>query len=221
MKFKHLLFFISLVVVFMITSCATSYNRASNESTAYQRLRLQGTNNVSEKERMIIYNATVNLTVKNIDSANAFLTNLSKTYEGYVIVIGNNRTEIRVKSSLLNNAITELNKVGKIESKTIYGRDVTEEYFDYEIRLDNAKKSRQRYLELLQKAENVETTLKVEKELERLNGEIDTLEGKLNRMSHLTEYSTININLEQKEKLGILGYVFVGLYKGISWLFIR
>jgi hypothetical protein len=40
-------------------------------------------------------------------------------------------------------------------------------------------------------------------------------------MSHLTEYSTININLEQKEKLGILGYVFVGLYKGISWLFIR
>jgi hypothetical protein len=205
----------------MITSCATSYNRASNESAAYQRLRLQGTNNVSEKERMIIYNATVNLTVKNIDSANAFLTNLSKTYEGYVIVIGNNRTEIRVKSSLLNNAITELNKVGKIESKTIYGRDVTEEYFDYEIRLDNAKKSRQRYLELLQKAENVETTLKVEKELERLNGEIDTLEGKLNRMSHLTEYSTININLEQKEKLGILGYVFVGLYKGISWLFIR
>jgi len=220
MKFKHLIFFIALVV-FIITSCTTSYNKVSNESAAYKRLRSQRTNNVSEKERMIIYNATLNLTVKNIDSANAFLTNLSKDYEGYVIVIGNKRTEIRVKSSLLNNAITELNNAGKIESKTIYGRDVTEEYFDYEIRLDNAKKSRQRYLELLQKAENVETTLKVEKELERLNGEIDTLEGKLNRMSHLTEYSTININLEQKEKLGILGYVFVGLYKGIGWLFIR
>lgn len=220
MKFKYLLLFIFLPV-FIITSCATRQNTAYNESTVYKRLRLQGTNNVSEKERKIIYNATVNLTVKNIDSANTFIANLSKAYEGYVIVIGSKRSEIRVKSTLLNNAVTELNHAGKIESKTIYGRDVTEEYFDYEIRLDNAKKSRQRYLELLQKAENVETTLKVEKELERLNGEIDTLEGKLNRMSHLTEYSTIIINLEQKEKLGILGYVFVGLYKGIGWLFIR
>lgn len=220
MKFKHLLFFIFLAV-FIITSCATRQNTSYNESAAYKSLRSQSVKTKSEKERMIIYNANVNLTVKNIDSANAFLTNLSKAFEGYVIVIGNKRTEIRVKSSLLNNAITELNNAGKIESKTIYGRDVTEEYFDYEIRLDNAKKSRQRYLELLQKAENVETTLKVEKELERLNGEIDTLEGKLNRMSHLTEFSTININLEQKEKLGILGYVFVGLYKGFGWLFIR
>ncbi len=40
-------------------------------------------------------------------------------------------------------------------------------------------------------------------------------------MNHLTDFSTIEIYLEQKEKLGILGYVFVGLYKGIEWLFVR
>jgi hypothetical protein len=106
-------------------------------------------------------------------------------------------------------------------SKNVYGKDVTDEYFDNEIRLDNANKARQRYLELLQKAENVATTLLIEKELERLNVEIDSLKGKLERMNHLTDFSTIEIYLEQKEKLGILGYVFIGLYKGIEWLFVR
>jgi len=177
--------------------------------------------NIVTKERKVIYNARLTLTVKNIDSANAFITSLVNNYEGYLVTVGNSKTEIRVKSIFLNNTLSDLNKIGTVTNKNVFGQDVTEEYFDNEIRLENAKKTRQRYLELLQKAENVATTLLVEKELERLNGEIDIIEGKLKRMNHLTEFSTIDIYLEQKEKLGILGYVFVGLFKGIGWLFVR
>jgi len=60
----------------------------------------------------------------------------------------------------------------------------------------------------------------VERELERLNGEIDSFKGQLQRMSHLAQFSTINIALERKVKLGPLGFVFWGLSKGIKWLFV-
>jgi hypothetical protein len=86
-----------------------------------------------------------------------------------------------VKSEHLNDAIKEISELGKVQGKSLSGQDVTEEYLDFQIRLENAEKSRERYLELLAKAENVEAALKVEKELERLNGTIDLLKGKMNR----------------------------------------
>ena len=89
------------------------------------------------------------------------------------------------------------------------------------IRLDNATKARETYLALLKKAENVESALKVEKELERLNGEIDILEGKMQKLSHLSQYSTITINIKSKPKPGILGYIGIGIYKSVRWLFVR
>ena len=73
----------------------------------------------------------------------------------------------------------------------------------------------------MEEAENVEAALKVEKELERLNEKIDLLKGKINRIDHLSEYSTISINYEQHKKPGILGYIGLGLYKGVKWLFVR
>lgn len=76
-------------------------------------------------------------------------------------------------------------------------------------------------MELLEKAQTVEEILKVEKELERLNGEIDQLKGKIKRYDHLTQLATITIHLEEKKKLGILGYISVGLYKAVKWLFVR
>ncbi|HBS88024.1 MAG: hypothetical protein A2W91_10095 [Bacteroidetes bacterium GWF2_38_335] len=171
--------------------------------------------------RMVIYSAEIDLKVKNTDSTNSLLKAIAEKYDGYVMTLGNFKSEIRVKAGKLNQAITDVEKLGKLKNKVITGKDVTEEYYDVQIRLENAKKARDRYLELLAKAENVEAALKVEKELERLNGEIDSMEGKINRLSHLTEYSTITVEMEKRVKPGILGYFFSGLYKGVKWLFVR
>ncbi|MFM7854433.1 MAG: DUF4349 domain-containing protein, partial [Flammeovirgaceae bacterium] len=70
-------------------------------------------------------------------------------------------------------------------------------------------------------AENVEAALKVEKELERLNGEIDLITGKLNRLSHLSDFSTIDVELVEQKKIGVLGYIGIGIYKAMKWLFVR
>ncbi len=176
---------------------------------------------VDKVGRLVIYNANFSLVTKTPDSVNVRLAEIAKRYDGYTLTLGSSSSVIRVKSEKLHDAIADISHYGKIKDKVISGDDVSDEYRDFEIRLENASKARKRYLELLAKAENVEATLHVEKELERLNGEIDMMEGRLNRMKHLIEYSTITIYIEEKTKLGIFGYITVGLYDGIKWLFVR
>lgn len=132
-----------------------------------------------------------------------------------------NSTTIYVPAPQLNEALQKLKTMGAVQYYQIESEDVTENYLDVGIRLENAKKARSRYLELLARAENVEAALKVEKELERLNGEIDSLEGKLKFWDHRMEYSPIQIHYTEKKKLGILGWVGYGMYQTVKWLFIR
>ncbi|HWY37183.1 MAG TPA: DUF4349 domain-containing protein, partial [Bacteroidia bacterium] len=219
MKVK-LLSLLALLLAF--TSCTTRHQRAAAYSSHYN-VRYLDDNEEKNKEdhRMMIYDASITVVTKNPDSAAVQVANLAKKYNGYVLSSGNTYTTIRVRSNLLKEALGEISGFGKVKSKTITGTDVTEEFTDYQIRLDNAEKARKRYLELLEKAANVGETLAVEKELERLNKEIDLLKGKMNRISHLVDYSTIHVYYPEKTKPGILGYVFIGLYKGVKWLFVR
>lgn len=230
---KRIYLILSLVCVALFTQCATSKSSVSgwsyNSSYEDELTNLDPGNGWSGKrkdlgeriEQKIIYSANLSLTVKQLDSANASISNIAKKYKGYVSESGTTRAIIRVESKYLKQAITDIELLGRIEWKKVIGQDVTDQYFDLTIRLENAEKARERYLQLLAKAENVEAALKVERELERLNNTIDELKGRLSKMNHLTKYSTITINLNEKKKLGVLGYVGVGMYRSVKWLFIR
>lgn len=171
--------------------------------------------------RIVIYNASLNIIVKAPDSTNVLLTEIAMKYDGYVQTLGSRRSIIRVKADNLHEALADISGLGKVKSKTVSGEDVTDQYTDYKIRLENAYNARKRYLQLLEKAENVEAALKVEKELERLNGDIDSMEGRLKMLEHLSSYSTITVNMEEKVKPGILGYIGIGIYKSVKWLIVR
>ncbi len=230
-----------LLIAALAASCDTgskfyrssSYNRVRRISPSFsdfnagsdKRMEVGPMENISDKiniseQRVVIYDARLDLTVKRPDTANMKLAAIAKKYEGYVQGSGTESAIIRVKASHLNEAIADIAKLGKLTYKNIYGDDVTDEYHDLNMRLENAEKARARYLELLAKAQNVDETLKVEKELERLNGEIDLLKGKIGRIAHLSEFSTITIEFTQKHQPGMLGYVGIGVYKVVKWLFV-
>ncbi len=211
---------LALILTLTLQSCGTSKSSANE-------LAYNGDNYISKDKKesniqqKIIYNAYINLTVKQIDTANNHLKQIAKTYNGYVLETGSNRTVIRVEHQLLNVAVKEISELGKVEYKNIMTQDATEQYLDLKMRLDNALKSRERYLELLKQAENVQTTLTVEKELERITLTIEQLQGKINNIDRMTHYATITVTLKQKKKLGPLGFIFKGVYLGVKWLFVR
>ncbi|MEL6720337.1 MAG: DUF4349 domain-containing protein, partial [Bacteroidota bacterium] len=82
------------------------------------------------------------------------------------------------------------------------------------------EKTRQRYLELLNKAEKVNEILEIERELERINIDIESMKGQLKRLDGQVDYATITVNLQEKVKPGPLSAVGVGLYKVVRWLFV-
>jgi len=171
--------------------------------------------------KMLVYNANIGITVKNSDSTISQITRIAEEQKGYVVSKSNYQITIRIESEKLDGTVAQVSKLGKLTRKSISTTDVSDNYADIKIRLDNAEKARTRYLELLAKAENVEAALKVEKELERLNTEIDQLRGQVIKMEHDVRFSTLTVNVNQKQKLGPLGYLFVGIGKGIGWLFVR
>lgn len=174
-----------------------------------------------QEDRKRIFSANLGLTVAEPDSATAQILAIAETAGGFMSESSTTRTTIRVPAPQMEEVMTRLQGLGKTRYKNLRGEDVTEAYRDFGIRLDNAEKSRQRYLELLAKAVSVEETLLVERELERLTETIDLLKGKMNRLDQLEAYATISVDLQQKAKLGPLGYVFKGLYSGVKWLFVR
>jgi hypothetical protein len=171
--------------------------------------------------KMLVYNANMGLTVKNSDTTIAQITRIAEEQKGYIVSKSNYRITIRIESEKLEGTLAQVARLGKMTSKSVSTTDVSDKYADVKIRLDNAEKARTRYLELLAKAENVEAALKVEKELERLNTEIDQLRGQMIKMEHDVRFSTLTVSINQKQKLGPLGYLFVGIGKGIGWLFVR
>jgi len=242
---------ILLVFMTSMVSCTTKYTSAAYDSGDYDYeytnmeineervvtaglmgekdiIGHEGKSKISSSEisprfnkEMLVYNASVSLTVRNQDSTMSRIEKLATKEDGYVVSKSNYKIVIRIDTKQMNGILETIMKEGKVDSKNISTRDVSDEYADVQIRLDNAEKARTRYLELLAKAENVEAALKVEKELERLNTEIDQLRGQLKKMEHDVRYSTITVNVYEKPKLGVLGYVFVGIGKGVKWLFVR
>jgi hypothetical protein len=238
---KISLILVSLVILIVFSSCATEkkvyretvaqgyFSQDVGDKAKIGRLELH-TDGIADLEnaktidtdtQKIVYTARLSLTVKNPDSASKQIILLTKNSNGYVQTSNSDYLIIKIPTSGLNNILTEIEKLGKVTHKNVTADDITDSYYDAVTRLENLDKARTRYLELLAKAQTVEEMLKVEKELERVNGEMEVLKGRLARMDNSVQYSTINVYLKEKVKPGVLGYPFVWLYKGVSWLFVR
>ena len=222
------IFQLSIVITIgiLLTACsAATYSSAS--SSDYYGERVQSVSDIDkdtkaeETKRKIIYNASMRVEVDEVENQTKEVIAKAKSQGGYMVSSDINRVTIRIPSEKLNSFMDEIATMGEVESRNVYSQDVTEAYADMEIRLENAEKARKRYLELLDKAEKVSDILEIEKELERLNTDIERLKGQINSYDTQIKYSSVSISFFTKAKPGPLGYIFVGLYKGVKFLFVR
>jgi uncharacterized protein YceK len=109
--------------------------------------------------------------------------------EGYITV--------RVPESEYSSFLENVGELGEVTRESVSAQDVTEEYIDVSARLDNLERQEARLQEILNMTETVEDVLAVEKELERVRGEIESLTGRLNYLDDRIEFSTINIRVTE------------------------
>jgi hypothetical protein len=146
------------------------------------------------KERLIIYNATLELAVDRIGYSIEQAKTLAAQAGGYVQELTTSSATLRVPATKFHETLGALLKLGRVVRKQVKGTDVTEEARDLHIRLDNAEKIRQRLVALLEKSQKVEETLKVEQELGRVTETIELLKGKIRHLEHNVAFSTITVH---------------------------
>ena len=106
---------------------------------------------------------------------------------------------IRVPSEKLETLVDQLSaQGGYVESRNINVNDVSEEFIDVEIRLQNKRAVLEQYRKLLDKATKVEDILKIENELRQISEEIESKEGRLRFLSDRVKLSTIHLNMYEE-----------------------
>lgn len=176
---------------------------------------------VAIDEHMIVSQAELRLKTDSPDSVHRQSTLLTLERGGYVLLSEPDRITVRVPSSEFNGILEQVRSLGEVVDQSVQGSDVTDRYRDLQIRLDNALRTRERFLKLLDAASTMEDILRLERELSRLNHTIETLKGEIYRLEHKQMYSTITVSTAKETKAGPVGFAFESLFKGVKWLFVR
>ncbi len=100
----------------------------------------------------------------------------------------------RVPVAAFAVVLAELRAWGRVLRDVVQAEDVTEQHRDLGIRLDNARRSRERLLALLEKADKVEDLLKIESELRRLTEEIESMTATLQELESRVALATITVS---------------------------
>ena len=207
-----------LLITFLIFSCSSesetggfseSKMSISPEMAMMEDVRISPPpTSLGNEEKKIQRNANISIEVKNLDESIDKLNEIILLFNAEIISSNKGGMDfgqpyanirIRVLSGNLDSAINEFKKLStKIISENIYTNDVTEEFIDTEARLKIMKSTEDRFNSLLLKSETVEEIIQVEKELMRIRGDIESLEGRLNYLSKTTDTSEINLNLNEQ-----------------------
>lgn len=178
---------------------------------------------LSKSDRKLIVTVDLTLEVDSTKNAGDSVVAIAVRRGGFVVSGSLREVSIRVPTDGLEETIGQMIALGRLIDRKYTGLDITDSYRDDQIRLENALNVRKRLLQLLDKAESVQDILNVERELDRINRDIDGLRGRINSVSQKMEFTAVTVHFRSliRSKPGPLGFVFYQFYKGCRWLFIR
>lgn len=130
------------------------------------------------------------------------------------------RMVLRVPAPSLDAALDRLASMGRVRQRSIRRQDVTAQATDLDARLTNLRTLRDRLRAYLSQALAVGDLIQVERELARVQGEIDGLEAAQRGVLGRVALSAIQLDAERPQVLGPLGLLLTGVASLIGKLFV-
>ena len=121
------------------------------------------------------------------------ITDLAERFSGYSVY--SNMVSVKVKVPVKNSKdfLAEVERLGTVIFREITSQDVTNEYRDLELKCKNLRALRDRFAELLKKANKVEDILKIESELARITTELEQATGLFKLLKNSVDMVVVNI----------------------------
>lgn len=156
----------------------------------------------------VIKSATVTLDVGD-DELQETLQNATSTadkYGGFVVSTSVSDDEhdprgsivVRVPAERFTDALADLESLGDVASESVSGQDVTQEFIDLQARLRNYVAQETVLLRLMDRAQSVTDTIRVQNELQRVQLEIERLRGRITYLEDQTAMSTIELRVGEE-----------------------
>jgi len=214
----------AIMVAALLSGCATTYAKRASGS-ALTSGAVSGNMAEVRTDRMLIWKAHLSIQVWNVSNAVNVATALAERQGGFVEQKSDRgessaNVSLRIPVKRFKAALESLEMLGTVTYRNVEGEDVTEQYIDVEARLKNKVVLRDRLKQLLEKATVVKDILAIETELNRVQADIDSMEGRIKSLKGQVDFATVTLSLERKPILGPLGYLFKGLWWGVEKLFV-
>jgi hypothetical protein len=105
---------------------------------------------------------------------------------------------IRVPAAHFDDAIGQVGGLGTVESSSVTGKDVTNEFVDYKAHLQNLAGRRTVLRALLARTTTIGESLTVVNQLEDVQLQIDQIEGQLRFLNNQVAESTLTVDLREQ-----------------------
>ncbi len=165
----------------------------------------------SATQRLVITTGTIKIEVDDFASVASGLRQKAQGLGGFVTASQENvdprgkkygSVTFRIPSVKLDEFLAAARALGKVLGEESKADDVTEQYYDIDARLKAQKKLETELLELMStRRGSLEDLLNIEREIARVRGEIESMEGRLRYLADQSAMSTIMVDIKEPAAL--------------------
>jgi len=159
------------------------------------------------QKRKIIFNATIALRVDDLDKAFDQLFSLVEQNGGYISSssahgnAGSARSSqwtMRIPGGKFSGFTKSVAGLGEVVTNALTSQEVTAEFHDLEARIRNKQQEEKRLQDYLDNSTaKLEDILKVEKEITRVRGDVESMQGRIRVLADLTSLSTVTVRMSE------------------------
>ena len=183
--------------VMMKSAAPKAINTVSGSGTLDANINLENSSETSQ-ERKIIKTGSLSYEVKNLSETEEKIVAWLEGFGGYVADTWSNRNNmnvtVKVPSSSFEDAMNSTGDFGELLSRSISTEDVSENYYDLETRLETRKILQKKLESYLAGAKNISDLLEIERQLNDVTSELESMEKQFRRLSNQIDFSTISIS---------------------------
>ena len=217
-----------LALAAVTAGCAVAHRAAAGPS-APESPRAEATEGPPQgitESRMLVRRASITVVTEDVGAVAEQAVSVAQSLGGYVQTSREGSEDemsitIRVPSASLDIAMDSVAALGRVEARRVEANDVTEQVVDLDGRVASLRATRDRLRELLARASGIGEVITVERELARVQSDLESLERRLLLLRGSAALADLTVEAHRPRKLGPLGWFFVEAGQFFQGLFVR
>lgn len=181
-----------------------SMNYTSNSGSYADGELVQTSTAVYEKK--IIRDGNMDLETTNVLDTYKTIFDYIKNSGGYEFAKQQHSSELytsidvtfKVTPDKLDEVMEFIATCCDVTNSNVSSSDITSEYYDTKVRLENKRKNLEKYYEYLENARNIDELIQLQNQIDKITVDIETYEGMIKMWDTLVNESTLDLQIYQK-----------------------